>query len=93
MPAGGLFESAAERPKAAQTILRLIAGSINSKLGGTMPRSAMPAPRQEHFALPLKRLRQPALALQATALPKSGLGQACAYLLAHLGTAHRPSGS
>jgi hypothetical protein len=45
--------------------------------------TARAALRQEHFALPLKRLRQLALALQNRTLPRSGLGQACAYLLAH----------
>ncbi len=39
--------------------------------------------RQEHFALPLRRLRWLATALQARVLPKSGLGQACTYLLGH----------
>jgi hypothetical protein len=37
--------------------------------------------RQEHFARPLARLRRLVLALQKRVLPRSGLGQACAYLL------------
>jgi len=45
------------------------------------PRRA--ALRQEHFARPLYWLRKLATALQARALPKSRLGQACAYLLCH----------
>jgi hypothetical protein len=48
--------------------------------------------RQEHFVRPLWRLRRLVSALQARALPKSGLGQACAYLLGHWAplTAHLP---
>ncbi len=47
--------------------------------------------RQEHFARPLARLRRLVTALRARVLPKSGLGQACAYLLGHWAplTAHR----
>ncbi len=39
--------------------------------------------RQAHFARPLHWLRKLALALRARVLPKSGLGQASAYLLHH----------
>lgn len=39
--------------------------------------------RQEYFARPLQRLRRLAAALQAHVMPKSGLGQASAYLLGH----------
>jgi hypothetical protein len=39
--------------------------------------------RQEHFARPLARLHRLVSALQARVLPKTGLGQACAYLLGH----------
>ncbi len=78
-------ESAAERPATAERVLRLIARLYQLErdwdeacVGDT--RAAL---RQAHFARPLKRLRQLALALQARTLPKSGLGQACGYLLAH----------
>ena len=37
----------------------------------------------KHFAQPLARLRRLATALQARVLPRSGLVQACAYLLGH----------
>ncbi len=37
--------------------------------------------RQKHFARPLYWLRALALALRKKVLPKSGLGQACTYLL------------
>ena len=39
--------------------------------------------RQLCFARPLHRLRRLVTALRKRALPKSGLGQACAYLLGH----------
>ena len=39
--------------------------------------------RRLHFADPLARLLRLVRALQARVLPKSGLGQACAYLLGH----------
>jgi transposase len=39
--------------------------------------------RQEHFAQPLARLRRLVSALQARVLPRTGLGQACTYLLGH----------
>ena len=79
------FEAAAERPKTAQTILRLIAGmyrrerewdeaNVGEKRAGL---------RQAEFARPLHWLRTLALALQRNVLPGSGLGKACTYLLGH----------
>lgn len=76
------FEAAAERPKTAERILRLIARlyrwervwdkrQIGARRAGL---------RQLCFARPLHRL---AVALRQRALPKSGLGRACAYLLDH----------
>ncbi len=61
-----LVESAAERPKAAQRVLRLIGRLYQLEAGwdDAAVGDARAALRQEHFALPLKRLRQPALALQ-----------------------------
>lgn len=79
------FETAAERPKTAERVLRLI-GQLyrleaewdEAKIGEK--RTVL---RQEHFARPLARLRRLVTALQSRVLPKSGLGQACAYLLGH----------
>jgi len=79
------FEAAAERPKTAERVLRLIAKlyvleSEWDRAGVGEQRALL---RQEHFAQPLARLRRLAGALQKRVLPKSGLGQACAYLLGH----------
>jgi transposase len=78
-------EALAERPQTAGRVLRLIARLYQleavwdeAKVGAQ--RAAL---RQEHFARPLARLRRLVTALQARVLPKSGLGQACAYLLGH----------
>ena len=79
------FESAAERPKTAQRVLRLI-GQLYAferewdERGAGEARAAL---RQEHFVQPLARLRRLVTALRARVLPRSGLGQACAYLLGH----------
>ena len=79
------FEAAPERPKTAHRALRLIAQLYRlerdwdeANVGDD--RAAL---RQKEFARPLYRLRRLAGALQRKALPKSGLGQACAYLLGH----------
>ena len=79
------FEAAAERPPTAHRILRLIAQLYRlerawDEAGVGEQRAAL---RQQHFARPLHWLRRLALALQRKALPQSGLGQACAYLLGH----------
>ena len=79
------FEAAAERPRTAERVLRLIAQlyqfeSAWDAAGVTEQRAAL---RQEYFARPLARLRRLVRALQARVLPKSGLGQASAYLLGH----------
>jgi len=79
------FEAANERPRTAERVLKLIGRLYQFEAewdaaGVTDQRAAL---RQEHFALPLARLRRLAVALQARVLPKSGLGQACAYLLGH----------
>ena len=79
------FEAAAERPKTAERVLRLIGRLYQleaewDQAGIGDKRAAM---RQQHFAPPLRRLRWLATALQARVLPKSGLGQACTYLLGH----------
>jgi hypothetical protein len=79
------FEAAAERPATAQRVLRLIGRlyQLEAEWDDASVGNTRASLRQEHFARPLKRLRQLAVALQARTLPKSGLGQACAYLLAH----------
>jgi transposase len=79
------FDAAAERPKTAERVLRLIgklyALEIEWDEAGIGEKRA--ALRQHHFAQPLARLRRLTTALQRRVLPKSGLGQACAYLLGH----------
>mgnify|MGYP003488228546 FL=1 len=79
------FEAAAERPRTAQRILQLIARLY--RLERQWDEQAVGARRaelrQEHFARPLYWLLKLTIALQARALPKSGLGQACGYLLGH----------
>jgi transposase len=79
------FEAAAERPRTVARILRLIGRLYQlerewDELEVGDQRAAL---RQKHFARPLHWLRRLALALQRKALPKSGLGQACTYLLGH----------
>lgn len=78
-------EAADERPRTAQRVLQLIARlyQLESAWDETKVGERRAALRQEYFALPLARLRRLVTALQARVLPKSGLGQACAYLLGH----------
>jgi transposase len=87
------FEAAAERPRTAERVLRLIARLYAlehewDEAGVTTARAGL---REKHFAQPLARLRRLVTALRTRVLPKSGLGQACAYLLGHWEplTAHR----
>lgn len=79
------FEAAAERPKTTERVLRLIAQlyAFEKHWDETNVGSARAELRQQHFAKPLTRLRRLVTALHAHALPRSGLGQACAYLLGH----------
>jgi transposase len=77
------FEAAGERPRTAERILQLIAQLYRwekhwdeANVG-----EARAGLRQQHFARPLYWLRTIALALRKKVLPKSGLGQACTYLL------------
>lgn len=79
------FEVAAERPKTAERVLRLIARlyQLEQVWDGAQVGATRAALRQEHFARPLARLHRLVTALQARVLPKSGLGQACTYLLGH----------
>jgi len=76
---------------------RLRAVGIGSRLGGWLAEPGntdkvteqagigdkRAALRQEYFTRPLRRLRWLVTALRKRVLPKSGLGQACAYLLGH----------
>ena len=77
------FEAAQERPRAAERILQLIARlyRLERQWDETKVGDQRAALRQQHFARPLYWLRKIALALRSKVLPKSGLGQACTYLL------------
>jgi hypothetical protein len=79
------FETAAERPKTAERVLRLIGQlyRLEAEWDEAKVGEKRTVLRQEHFARPLARLRRLVTALQSRVLPKSGLGQACAYLLGH----------
>ena len=79
------FEATGERPRTAERILRTIAQLYRlerqwDELAVGRERAAL---RQKHFARPLYWLRKLAVALRSRALPKSGLGRACSYLLDH----------
>jgi transposase len=85
------FEAQGENPKVTRVVLKLVArlyrlerewdeadaAASRSRDGEERARL-----RQRHFARSLKWLHALALALRARVLPKSGLGQACHYLLA-----------
>ena len=78
-------EAMAEKPKAVELVLRLIAQLYRlerewdeAKVGER--RAEL---RQRHFARPLRWLRRVTSGLRAQALPRSLLGKACAYLLEH----------
>ena len=79
------FEAAAERPRTAVWVLRLIGQlyTLERHWDEAQVGAQRAALRQEHFARPLARLRRLVTVLQARVLPKSGLGQASAYLLGH----------
>jgi transposase len=79
------FEAQAESPKAVQLILRLIARlyALESAWDATHVGAQRAALRQEHFARPLRWLRRVVEGVRAKVLPRSQLGQACAYLLEH----------
>lgn len=79
------FEAAAERPATVARVLGLIGRlyQLEREWDEAQVGVQRAALRQEHLTRPLARLRRLALALQARVLPKSGLGQACAYLLGH----------
>jgi transposase len=77
------FEAAGERPRTAERILQLIARlyRLERQWDEANVGDERAALRQQHFARTLYWLRKIALALRGKALPKSGLGQACTYLL------------
>ena len=73
------FEAAAERPRTAECVLRLISRlyQLENEWGEANIDAQRAALRQEHFARPLRRLRWLVTALQPRVLPKSGLGSMC----------------
>jgi transposase len=79
------FEAAAERPQTAARVLGLIGKlyALEREWDQAQIGELRAALRQEHFARPLARLRRLVTALRSRVLPKSGLGQACGYLLGH----------
>ena len=79
------FEAAPERPKTAERVLRLMGRlyQLEAAWDQTQVGDQRAVLRQEHFARPLARLRRLVTALQKRVLPRTGLGQACAYLLGH----------
>ena len=79
------FEAATERPRTAGRVLRLIGRlyQLEAEWDQAEVGVSRAALRQEHFARPLARLHRLVSALQARVLPRTGLGQACTYLLGH----------
>jgi transposase len=77
------FEAAGERPKTVERILRLIAQlyRLERDWDAENVGEGRATLRQQHFARPLYWLRRLVVALRAKVLPRSGLGEACAYLL------------
>jgi transposase len=81
-----IYEALGERPLEAHRALELIAQLYRweSEWDDAHVGDRRAALRQEHFAQPLAELKTLAQALLAgPALPQSGLGKACAYLLGH----------
>ncbi len=78
-------EAVAERPKAVQLVLRLIAQlyRLEGEWDAANVGDERAALRQRSFARPLRWLRRVAAGLRARTLPRSLLGKACAYLLEH----------
>ena len=81
----GFHDAIAERPKAANLVLRVIGRlyQLEAQWDEAKVAEARAALRQEHFARPLRWLRRIVEGLSRQALPQSQLGQACAYLLNH----------
>lgn len=79
------FEAMSERPRTVERVLRLIGQlyALEKQWDEADVGDKRAVLRQTHFARPLARLRQFVTALQPRVLPKSALGDACAYLLGH----------
>jgi transposase len=77
------FEALADSPKAAQWVLRLIGQlyALERQWDEQNVGDRRAELRTKYFARPLYWLQRVALRMQQQALPKSGLGQACSYLL------------
>lgn len=77
------FAAVTQRPKTATRVLRLIGQlyQLENEWDEAQVGDQRAALRQQHFARPLYWLRRLTLALRAKVLPKSGLGEACTYLL------------
>jgi transposase len=77
------FEAAGERPRTVERILQLIARlyRFERQWDEANVGDQRASLRQQYLARPLYWLRKIALALRSKVLPKSGLGQACTYLL------------
>lgn len=75
------FDAAAEPPETATRVLRLIGRlyQLERAWDAAGVRAQRAVLGQERFAKPPRRLRCLVSALRARVLPKSGLGQACAY--------------
>ncbi len=75
----------AEKPKAVQLVLRLIAQlyRLEAEWDQANVGDDRATLRQQHFARPLRWLRRVVSGLRDQVLPRSLLGKACAYLLAH----------
>lgn len=80
-------EALAEAPQRARFVLGLIAHLYRHEkqwdLAGKSGPALRAALRSSHFALTLQLLKKTAARLRERSLPRSLLGQACAYLLAH----------
>jgi hypothetical protein len=88
-------EALTEAPARAGFVLRLIGQLYHYESAWAKAGPALRAAlRQGHFGLTLSLLRRTAQRLQQLALPRSQLGQACAYLLGHWAplTAHLQHG-
>jgi transposase len=77
------FEALTDSPKGAQWVLRLIGQlyALERQWDEQHVGDQRAALRTKHFARPLYWLKCVALRMQQQALPRSGLGQACTYLL------------
>lgn len=80
------FEAQSENPKAVALILRIIAWLYECEARWDehqLSAQKRQEHRRRHYTRPLYWLHKVALGLRERVLPKSGLGKACDYLLAH----------